>query len=60
MLFMLEEGDSHVSCAIQKQHEIRMKFDGIAIQMQAMLNRAKEELHDAFHEDLLAQVLARS
>jgi hypothetical protein len=39
----------------QKQHEIQLKFDGMATQLQATLLRSKEELHDAFQEDINTQ-----
>lgn len=42
----------------QKQHEVQLKFDGMSTQLQAMLLRSREELHDAFQEDINTQVLA--
>lgn len=40
---------------IKKQHEIQLKFDGMSTQLQAMLLRSREELHDAFQEDINTQ-----
>lgn len=37
---------------MKKKHDIEMRFDAICTQLQQVLQNAREELHDAFQEDI--------